>query len=40
MFGVIPVRDDGIATLATEREFDTFYVIERLSEHMVSVDFN
>lgn len=30
---------DGIATLATEREFDTFYVIERLSENVISVDF-
>lgn len=30
---------DGIATLATERGLDTFYVIERLSENVVSVDF-
>ncbi|MDE7267278.1 MAG: hypothetical protein K2N89_07430, partial [Lachnospiraceae bacterium] len=28
----------GIATLATERGFDTFYVIERISENIVSVE--
>lgn len=28
---------DGIATLATERDFDTFYVIERINDHVVSV---
>jgi len=29
---------DGIATLATERGFDTFYVIERVSDNVVSVE--
>ncbi len=29
---------DGIATLATERGFDTFYVLERISENVVSVE--
>lgn len=29
---------DGIATLAAERGFDTFYVIERISENVVSVE--
>lgn len=29
---------DGIATLAEERSFDTFYVIERISENIVSVE--
>ncbi len=29
---------DGIATLAEERGFDTFYVIERISENIVSVE--
>ena len=28
---------DGIATLATQRGFDTFYVIERISANLVSV---
>ena len=28
---------DGIAELATERGFDTFYVIERINDHVVSV---
>lgn len=29
---------DGIATLATERGFDTFFVVERISDNIVSVE--
>ena len=28
---------NGVATLATERGFDTFYVIERINDHVISV---
>lgn len=28
---------EGIATLAEKRDFDTFYVLERISENVVSV---